>query len=136
MTEWGCMQALIDFDGWRKWKDLAAKETAGKDKKGDSKAEQKAALKALFSAPPKLKKDRDRDTDAAPPSGGPSSVFGANNHAFPVRTKTHSTMGTTSAHSRKSTGRSDSLDNTNLNGSGSSYEMKHDSSSNTNSGDS
>jgi osomolarity two-component system response regulator SSK1 len=18
--EWGCMQALIDFDGWRKWK--------------------------------------------------------------------------------------------------------------------
>jgi len=22
--EWGCMQALIDFDGWRKWKDFAA----------------------------------------------------------------------------------------------------------------
>lgn len=21
--EWGCMQALIDFDGWRKWKDLS-----------------------------------------------------------------------------------------------------------------
>ena len=20
--EWGCMQALIDFDGWRKWKDF------------------------------------------------------------------------------------------------------------------
>ncbi len=20
--EWGCMQALIDFDGWRKWKEL------------------------------------------------------------------------------------------------------------------
>lgn len=23
--EWGCMQALIDFDGWRKWKDFSAK---------------------------------------------------------------------------------------------------------------
>jgi osomolarity two-component system response regulator SSK1 len=25
VKEWGCMQALIDFDGWRKWKDFAAK---------------------------------------------------------------------------------------------------------------
>ena len=22
VKEWGCMQALIDFDGWRKWKDF------------------------------------------------------------------------------------------------------------------
>ena len=29
--EWGCMQALIDFDGWRKWKDFsqAADKKAG-----------------------------------------------------------------------------------------------------------
>lgn len=26
--EWGCMQALIDFDGWRKWKDYSAKAEA------------------------------------------------------------------------------------------------------------
>ncbi|RMZ88947.1 hypothetical protein DV736_g3822, partial [Chaetothyriales sp. CBS 134916] len=27
VTEWGCMQALIDFDGWRKWKaEASAKE--------------------------------------------------------------------------------------------------------------
>jgi osomolarity two-component system response regulator SSK1 len=25
VKEWGCMQALIDFDGWRKWKDFADK---------------------------------------------------------------------------------------------------------------
>jgi len=25
VMEWGCMQALIDFEGWRKWKDLANK---------------------------------------------------------------------------------------------------------------
>ncbi|ORY12924.1 hypothetical protein BCR34DRAFT_624040 [Clohesyomyces aquaticus] len=24
VKEWGCMQALIDFDGWRRWKDFAA----------------------------------------------------------------------------------------------------------------
>ena len=31
VMEWGCMQALIDFDGWRKWKDfsLPAPGTAG-----------------------------------------------------------------------------------------------------------
>jgi len=22
--EWGCMQALIDFDGWRNWKDFSS----------------------------------------------------------------------------------------------------------------
>lgn len=25
--EWGCMQALIDFDGWRKWKDFSQTTT-------------------------------------------------------------------------------------------------------------
>ena len=24
--EWGCMQALIDFDGWRKWKDFSSNQ--------------------------------------------------------------------------------------------------------------
>ncbi|KAH0497463.1 hypothetical protein TgHK011_004764 [Trichoderma gracile] len=28
VMEWGCMQALIDFDGWRKWKDYSAKAEA------------------------------------------------------------------------------------------------------------
>ncbi|KAI0506186.1 hypothetical protein F5B22DRAFT_476410 [Xylaria bambusicola] len=39
VKEWGCMQALIDFDGWRKWKDYsqktqdeAAKKTAATTK--------------------------------------------------------------------------------------------------------
>ncbi|RPB05227.1 hypothetical protein L873DRAFT_1663860 [Choiromyces venosus 120613-1] len=38
VTEWGCMQALIDFDGWRKWKDFTKTENGGgnegKDRKG------------------------------------------------------------------------------------------------------
>ncbi|KAK5156923.1 Two-component response regulator SSK1p [Recurvomyces mirabilis] len=30
VKEWGCMQALIDFDGWRRWKEFAAREDEGK----------------------------------------------------------------------------------------------------------
>ncbi|KAK3117899.1 Two-component response regulator SSK1p [Teratosphaeriaceae sp. CCFEE 6253] len=30
VKEWGCMQALIDFDGWRRWKEVAALEEEGK----------------------------------------------------------------------------------------------------------
>ena len=29
--EWGCMQALIDFDGWRKWKDFSQSNSASKN---------------------------------------------------------------------------------------------------------
>lgn len=29
--EWGCMQALIDFDGWRKWKDFSQQNADEKD---------------------------------------------------------------------------------------------------------
>lgn len=32
VKEWGCMQALIDFDGWRKWKDFSSTDTAEKAK--------------------------------------------------------------------------------------------------------
>lgn len=31
--EWGCMQALIDFDGWRKWKDYSQKADEAEDVK-------------------------------------------------------------------------------------------------------
>jgi osomolarity two-component system response regulator SSK1 len=39
--EWGCMQALIDFDGWRKWKDFSQSTTNSNhdsEKEGKSKA--------------------------------------------------------------------------------------------------
>lgn len=40
VKEWGCMQALIDFDGWRKWKDFAndSDTTAGTSKLSTSYA--------------------------------------------------------------------------------------------------
>ncbi|KAI1445226.1 response regulator receiver domain-containing protein [Annulohypoxylon stygium] len=33
VMEWGCMQALIDFDGWRKWKDFSQKAEEDDSKK-------------------------------------------------------------------------------------------------------
>lgn len=33
VTEWGCMQALIDFDGWRKWKDFTNSNAGASDGK-------------------------------------------------------------------------------------------------------
>ena len=45
--EWGCMQALIDFDGWRKWKDFSQKA-----------AESEAAKKAAAASKAKAKKNR------------------------------------------------------------------------------
>ena len=39
------MQALIDFDGWRKWKDFSAKQSnAGASNTGEEKTEKKSAL--------------------------------------------------------------------------------------------
>ena len=41
VKEWGCMQALIDFDGWRKWKEYAAKEEEGKSEEQKAKEREK-----------------------------------------------------------------------------------------------
>lgn len=46
VMEWGCMQALIDFDGWRKWKDFSQQDE-------DISASKKALL-----AKAKTKKNR------------------------------------------------------------------------------
>ena len=65
VTEWGCMQALIDFDGWRKWKQFAEEKDARDPAKKaaeekEEKAKAKAALKAMFSRPPpSTKKEKD-----------------------------------------------------------------------------
>jgi osomolarity two-component system response regulator SSK1 len=43
VKEWGCMQALIDFDGWRKWKDFSQVQMNGGDADGEEK--KKSGLK-------------------------------------------------------------------------------------------
>lgn len=85
VTEWGCMQALIDFDGWRKWKAYAiAKENEDPAKKAaeekEEKAKARAALKAMFAKPPpaSAKKESGEKTPTTngtgkktPPGGNP-----------------------------------------------------------------
>ncbi|KAI4088118.1 MAG: hypothetical protein LQ344_006299 [Seirophora lacunosa] len=50
VMEWGCMQALIDFDGWRKWKDFSqapAQSTASGAKQPSPTAIKNAAHAAV-----------------------------------------------------------------------------------------
>ncbi|KAK5004915.1 Two-component response regulator SSK1p, partial [Cryomyces antarcticus] len=49
VKEWGCMQALIDFDGWRKWKDFAAQNGQPSDS-GKKDAGKKVANKVAENA--------------------------------------------------------------------------------------
>jgi osomolarity two-component system response regulator SSK1 len=46
VMEWGCMQALIDFDGWRKWKELSQEAE-------ENEAAKKAAVAAAKAKPKK-----------------------------------------------------------------------------------
>lgn len=55
VMEWGCMQALIDFDGWRKWKDFSQKL------EDDKKA---GAVAAAHQQKAKTKKNRSSLTQA------------------------------------------------------------------------
>lgn len=48
VMEWGCMQALIDFDGWRKWKVISK----------EAEEEEAAKKAALAAAKAKAKKNK------------------------------------------------------------------------------
>jgi osomolarity two-component system response regulator SSK1 len=51
--EWGCMQALIDFDGWRKWKDFSQQNNGDADEATDKKKKKKRGrISAAPSAGP------------------------------------------------------------------------------------
>lgn len=66
VKEWGCMQALIDFDGWRRWKDYASKEEEGKseeqkrkEKEDEEKQKRKMEKLAVLQERQKAKKEAD-----------------------------------------------------------------------------
>jgi osomolarity two-component system response regulator SSK1 len=42
--EWGCMQALIDFDGWRKWKAYSSQKPEIEEGPKKAKAKKTRAL--------------------------------------------------------------------------------------------
>jgi osomolarity two-component system, response regulator SSK1 len=69
VMEWGCMQALIDFDGWRKWKDFSQSTTnSAHDSEKEGKG--KSALEK------KKKKNRASLGSANPASSSRASVAG------------------------------------------------------------
>jgi osomolarity two-component system response regulator SSK1 len=43
--EWGCMQALIDFDGWRKWKEAFSQQNEEREAVKKAQANNKAKPK-------------------------------------------------------------------------------------------
>ncbi|KAI1474660.1 CheY-like protein [Daldinia eschscholtzii] len=49
VMEWGCMQALIDFDGWRKWKDFSQKAEEDDSKKAAAAKNTKVPKKNRLS---------------------------------------------------------------------------------------
>lgn len=66
VKEWGCMQALIDFDGWRRWKDYANKEEEGKseeqkrkEREDEEKQKRKMEKLAVLQERQKAKKEAD-----------------------------------------------------------------------------
>ena len=66
VKEWGCMQALIDFDGWRKWKDYAAKEEESKSeeqKQKEREKEEKDRIKAEKMAKLQEKQRQKKEED-------------------------------------------------------------------------
>jgi len=62
------MQALIDFDGWRRWKDFADKSETM-----DSKSKMSASFSSIA---PQKKKDTGPTLAANPPDGSGMSVNG------------------------------------------------------------
>ena len=79
VTEWGCMQALIDFDGWRKWKNydgttmMSGKAKTERDEK-EEKAAARAALRAAFAKGPPSKADREKNNNAPVASVAPAAA--------------------------------------------------------------
>ncbi|KAG8624951.1 hypothetical protein KVT40_006702 [Elsinoe batatas] len=78
VKEWGCMQALIDFDGWRKWKDFSSDKVdaiAAEKKGGDgvSKADLEKKAKEKKRG---REKEREREKRVSL-EGGRGSLEGA-----------------------------------------------------------
>lgn len=66
VKEWGCMQALIDFDGWRRWKDYASQIEAGKSeaeriKEKEAEEKQKVKMEKMAKLQEKQKVRREEE---------------------------------------------------------------------------
>ncbi|XPS97531.1 Two-component response regulator SSK1p [Ascochyta lentis] len=73
VKEWGCMQALIDFDGWRKWKDFA-KDSDSTNNKDTSKMSTSMATIAPTKKSTSTKPTAPTLAASAPDTNGSSST--------------------------------------------------------------
>ncbi|KAL3417157.1 response regulator receiver domain-containing protein [Phlyctema vagabunda] len=72
VMEWGCMQALIDFDGWRKWKDFSQSTDASKD--ASSKAKDKQQQLTAASDAEKKKRAKSKRSSLGSSNGGAAAA--------------------------------------------------------------
>lgn len=79
VTEWGCMQALIDFEGWRKWRGYANPPGAARP----STVSRNPSALAGPSGVPSQAESGDPDTDTRP---GDSGQTGARQSGQPIPT--------------------------------------------------
>lgn len=96
VTEWGCMQALIDFDGWRKWKEIEAKKNEvdpeiRKQAEKDEKAKARAALKAAMARPPPSSANRPSNTSSD--SSGNTNLQNGNSNSSSLSVEQPNTSG-------------------------------------------
>ena len=77
MTEWGCMQALIDFEGWRKWRGFAGSQPTATGPVLASPMQVGDGHKPEPSSPHEIGKVSNAKTEGIPE--------GANGHAHPQR---------------------------------------------------
>ncbi|KAL6234954.1 hypothetical protein BDW75DRAFT_151529 [Aspergillus navahoensis] len=86
VTEWGCMQALIDFEGWRKWRGFATSESNSNAASGRSSPETRNSTRKfshISSSPSskKLSQLRKNDLVDDSPDSGDGSDSPASLHA-------------------------------------------------------
>ncbi|KAK3719994.1 Two-component response regulator SSK1p [Vermiconidia calcicola] len=95
VKEWGCMQALIDFDGWRRWKDYAEKAEAGKsaeEKEKDRLKEEKEKIRAekmakLQEKQAKAKEEKERKAKRGSLNDSEAGSAGGNGNLSPASAK-------------------------------------------------
>ncbi|KAL4903965.1 hypothetical protein BDW74DRAFT_155740 [Aspergillus multicolor] len=88
VTEWGCMQALIDFEGWRRWRGFVASESNSHANSGRSSPETRNGTRKISAASPspspsvkKLSHLRKNDLVDDSPDSGDGSDSPASLHA-------------------------------------------------------
>ncbi|KAL4737731.1 hypothetical protein BDV11DRAFT_191182 [Aspergillus similis] len=86
VTEWGCMQALIDFEGWRKWRGFANSESNSNTGSGSSTPETRNGSRKISHTSPspsakKLSHLKKNDLVDDSPDSGDGSDSPASLHA-------------------------------------------------------